>query len=62
VDAHEFNYVARKGLIGVSEHFPNMIVDFGFVLEGQEDVELPERILGSVRLCRVDPNEAPVVA
>ncbi|RLN83134.1 hypothetical protein BBJ28_00006251 [Nothophytophthora sp. Chile5] len=59
VDAHEFNYVARKGLVGVSEHACNMVLDFGFVLEGQEDHELPEQILGSVRLCQIDVRQAP---
>lgn len=54
VDAHEFNFVARKGLVGVSEHFRNMVVDFGYVIEGQEDQELPEQILGAVRLCKID--------
>ncbi|KAE9281380.1 hypothetical protein PF008_g27899 [Phytophthora fragariae] len=59
VNAHDFNYVARKGLVGVSDHACNMILDFGFVLEGQEDHELPEQILGSVRLCKVDVRQAP---
>lgn len=61
VDAHEFNYVARKGLSGVSTHFPNMVVDFGFVLEGQEDHELPEQVLGGVRLCKIDVLRAPMM-
>lgn len=59
VNAHDFNYVARKGLVGVSDHACNMVLDFGFVLEGQEDHELPEQILGSVRLCQVDVRQAP---
>ncbi|GAB9462530.1 hypothetical protein Gpo141_00000019 [Globisporangium polare] len=62
VDAHEFNFVARKGLVGVSEHFRNMVVDFGFVLEGQEDAELPEQILGCVRLCKIDVRQAALIA
>lgn len=62
VDAHEFNFVARKGLVGVSEHFRNMVVDFGFVLEGQDDAELPEQILGSVRLCKIDVRQAALIA
>jgi len=36
-----------------------MIVDFGFVLEGQDDEELPEQILGCVRLAKVDVLNAP---
>ncbi|KAG6951964.1 hypothetical protein JG688_00013499 [Phytophthora aleatoria] len=59
VNAHDFNYIARKGLVGVSTHACNMILDFGFVLEGQEDNELPEQILGCVRLCKVDVSQAP---
>ncbi|KAG7390107.1 hypothetical protein PHYPSEUDO_008810 [Phytophthora pseudosyringae] len=59
VNAHDFNYIARKGLVGVSTHACNMILDFGFVLEGQEDHELPEQILGCVRLCNVDVRQAP---
>ncbi|GMF35365.1 unnamed protein product [Phytophthora fragariaefolia] len=59
VNAHDFNYIARKGLVGVSDHACNMILDFGFVLEGQEDNELPEQILGCVRLCKVDVRQAP---
>ena len=59
VDAHEFNFVARKGLTGVSQHFKHMVVDFGFVLEGQDDDELPEQMIGAVRLCKIDVNQAP---
>ncbi|KAF0744377.1 hypothetical protein Ae201684P_018293 [Aphanomyces euteiches] len=62
IDAHIFNFVARKGLCGVADHFGNMVVDFGFVLEGQEDDELPEQILGCVRLCKVDLKNAPRLA
>ncbi len=62
VDAHEFNYVARKGLAGVSDHFRNMVVDFGFVIEGQEDAELPEQMLGCVRLCKIDVRQALEIA
>jgi hypothetical protein len=59
VNAHDFNYIARKGLVGVSTHACNMILDFGFVLEGEKDQELPEQILGAVRLCKVDVRQAP---
>uniref|UniRef100_A0AAV1T4Q0 PH domain-containing protein n=1 Tax=Peronospora matthiolae TaxID=2874970 RepID=A0AAV1T4Q0_9STRA len=59
VNAHDFNYIARKGLVGISSHACSMVLDFGFVLEGQEDHELPEQILGCVRLCKVDICSAP---
>lgn len=59
VDAHEFNYVARKGLSGVKEHMKKMIVDFGFVLEGRSDDELPEVVLGCCRLSHLDVVKSP---
>ncbi|CAI5742670.1 unnamed protein product [Hyaloperonospora brassicae] len=59
VNAHDFNYIARKGLVGISSHACNMVLDFGFVLEGQDDHELPEQILGCVRLCKVDVCSVP---
>ncbi|RHY32067.1 hypothetical protein DYB32_002896 [Aphanomyces invadans] len=58
IDAHIFNYLARKGLTGITQHFGHMVVDFGFVMEGQDDDELPENIFGSGRLCRIDVNTA----
>lgn len=59
VDAHEFSYLARKGLSGVADHMCHMVVDCGLVLEGQADEELPEQILGCVRLCKLDLEHAP---
>lgn len=59
VDAHEFNYLARKGLSGVTDHMCHMIVDFGFVVEGHSDDELPETIIGCVRLSKLDLKDAP---
>jgi hypothetical protein len=34
---------------------PASVVDFSFVLEGHEEDELPERVLGSVRMVHCDP-------
>jgi hypothetical protein len=59
VDAHLFNYVARKGLSGLPLLSGDLIIDFGFVLEGHRDEELPEQILGCVRLGQVDLQAAP---
>ncbi|KAF0686208.1 Aste57867_21994 [Aphanomyces stellatus] len=62
IDAHIFNYLARKGLTGITEHFGNMVVDFGFVFEGHDDDELPEQIFGCGQLCKVDVNTAPHIS
>ncbi len=61
-------------MTGITEHFKNMIVDFGFVVEGQDDDNvnvnggtgvdgsdnvLLEQIFGCGRLTKVDVNTAP---
>lgn len=61
IDAHAFNYIARKGLCGVQDHMEHMVVDFGFVIQGESDAELPERILGCVRLAKIDVQRAPYI-
>ncbi|KAH9100040.1 hypothetical protein Ae201684P_019045 [Aphanomyces euteiches] len=58
IDGHIFNYLARKGLTGITEHFGNMVVDFGFVMEGHDDDELPENVFGSGSLCKIDVKTA----
>lgn len=39
-----------------------LIIDLGFVLEGQSAAELPERVLCAVTLCRFDREKCPVFA
>ncbi|KAH9107872.1 hypothetical protein AeMF1_016817 [Aphanomyces euteiches] len=58
IDGYIFNYLARKGLTGITEHFGNMVVDFGFVMEGHDDDELPENVFGSGSLCKIDVKTA----
>ena len=54
VDVHRFSYTARVGLGGVRERIKDCVFDFGFVIEGHSDFELPENMLGAVRFSHLD--------
>lgn len=54
VDVHRFSYTARLGLSGVRERIKDVVFDFGFVIEGHSDFELPENMLGAVRISKLD--------
>lgn len=60
VDVHRFSYTARVGLGGVRERIKDCIFDFGFVIEGHSDFELPENMLGAVRFSKLDLSLAKV--
>lgn len=54
VDVHRFSYTARLGMNGVRERIKDVVFDFGFVIEGHSDFELPENMLGAVRISKLD--------
>jgi hypothetical protein len=39
-----------------------LTVDIGFVIQGNADEELPEQMLGSIRLHGPDPLKAPTLS
>ncbi|CAN0860444.1 Protein ENHANCED DISEASE RESISTANCE 2-like [Linum grandiflorum] len=39
----------------------SVTIDMGFVVEAQEEEELPERLLGAVRVCQMEMSSATVV-
>ena len=44
-----------RSILGVVEGYTtSLVIDLGFVIEGTETEELPECVLGCVRLCRLD--------
>ncbi|EWM28001.1 protein of unknown function DUF1336 [Nannochloropsis gaditana] len=55
---HRFAYVARKGFRYLQKRFSKMILDIAFLVEGREEDELPEQILGAARLNNVDYEAA----
>jgi hypothetical protein len=58
VDIHRYCYMARKASFGLMSHLKNMVVDFALVVEAQDEDELPEQVLGCLRLLKIDPSLA----
>ncbi|MDC3321742.1 DUF1336 domain-containing protein [bacterium] len=58
VDVHEFTWAARKGVRSVRDMIKDFEVDLGFLVEGRGDEECPERLLGAVRVSKLNPDNA----
>lgn len=54
LDFHKYSYTARKAISTFLPSNPNMVLNWGLVIQGNGDDELPEQMLGSVQLNRID--------
>eukprot|EP01012_Entosiphon_sulcatum_P042860 TRINITY_DN5699_c0_g1_i1.p1 TRINITY_DN5699_c0_g1~~TRINITY_DN5699_c0_g1_i1.p1 ORF type:complete len:989 (+),score=145.13 TRINITY_DN5699_c0_g1_i1:70-3036(+) len=54
VDVHTFGFIARKGLSSLGPRVKDMVMDVAVVIEAHTDEELPERILGAIRMNKLD--------
>lgn len=50
VNIHNFCYLARKGANSLFGDLHKFVIDLGLVVEGRDDDELPEQILGCAQL------------
>ncbi|EGZ07681.1 hypothetical protein PHYSODRAFT_528193, partial [Phytophthora sojae] len=58
VDVHAFSYIARRGIHSLIDKTSKLVIDVAFVIQGETEEELPERVLGCCRLDRVNVQKA----
>mmetsp|Transcript_23155 Transcript_23155/g.54669 ORF Transcript_23155/g.54669 Transcript_23155/m.54669 type:complete len:371 (-) Transcript_23155:153-1265(-) len=59
VSLHPFPYLAKKGIRFMKDsYFKKAVATFAFCLEGREEDELPECLIGAFQLCYPDPIHA----
>lgn len=54
LDVHNYAYIARRALQGLLGRLSSVVFEIAFVVQGNRPSELPEVVLGAVRVYRVD--------
>lgn len=49
-----FSVVAKRIIDAVCPRVAKFVIDLAFMMQGEEEDELPERLIGTVRLIRLD--------
>ena len=60
INVHTWSYVARKGLYALLPRFQDIIVNIGATIEGRNDDEQPECLLGGVRAIHLNLDKIVV--
>ena len=56
ISFHPFPYLFKQAMAYLKDYFDNTIGSFGFVIEGRNDDELPEVMIGAMKLCYPGPS------
>ena len=55
-DVHTFGYLARSNYPPNAKNVGLFVLSLGWVIEGRNGDQLPEQLLGSLRVVRVNPT------
>mmetsp|Transcript_16915 Transcript_16915/g.25398 ORF Transcript_16915/g.25398 Transcript_16915/m.25398 type:complete len:628 (+) Transcript_16915:87-1970(+) len=61
INQHMSNYVKKATVFGLKDHVSNLTLDFGFLIESQTDEEMPERLIGTATIEKLDYKVAEIV-
>ena len=56
ISLHPFPYLFKQAMSYIKDYFDKTVASFGFVIEGRNDDELPEMVIGALKVCYPDPK------
>jgi len=56
ISFHPFPYLFKQAMAYLKDYFDSTVGTFGFVIEGRNDDELPEVMIGAMQLCYPGPS------
>ncbi|KAL7554640.1 hypothetical protein ACHAWF_018235 [Thalassiosira exigua] len=56
ISLHPFPYLFKQAMAYLKDYFDSLVGTFGFVIEGRDDDELPEVVIGAMRACYAGPK------
>jgi hypothetical protein len=56
ISLHPFPYLFKQGMAYIKEYFDKSVWTFGFVIEGRNNDELPEVVVGAMKVCHPSPK------
>jgi hypothetical protein len=56
VSLHPFPYLFKQGMSYMKEYFDRSVWTLGFVIEGRNNDELPEVVIGAMKVCHPNPK------
>ena len=58
---HKWAYIPKKGIVSLLPKLKEMTIDLGFTIEARDDNEMPECILASITLDKINPKEVKII-